>query len=58
MRACLLLSSLFVPVFLALSPLATLKDRSSKGLLDHSRSKIEAMNAKFGDTLWPIGSRL
>lgn len=38
--------------------LTILKDRSSKGLLDHSRSKIEAMNAKFGDTLWPIGSRL
>jgi hypothetical protein len=38
--------------------LSVLKDRSSRTLLAHARSKIEAMNAKFGDTLWPIGSRL
>jgi hypothetical protein len=34
------------------------KDRTAAGMLAMARSKIEAMNARYGDKLWPLGSRL
>jgi hypothetical protein len=34
------------------------KDRIAAGMLAMARSKIEAVNARYGDKLWPLGSRL
>ncbi len=34
------------------------KDRTAAGMLAMARSKIEAMNGRFGAELWPIGSKL